>query len=484
MHVERHSESSLSSDSSLSSSPSDSSALGHRRVQPLRLNFPTLTSESDSSGSGSSIRSIYKRAHHHHHHGPPSSTSTSTSTDGRNHSLPGGRRPPKLSLDTKNCKALPLPALACATAEHSPLGAFSPTTSARVHLRSVVDNNINRIAHGPVTESRKRVGHSPSYSITTLASSNTTFRRLRTSSLRSFTLPWTPRPASTQTPSGRSLKKLFENNSSIDSSSPSVSETSVNVNVPSISRSPSPTVSCHSPPGLSFTAMRFDGDSSYQYSEIHNVTSMSSYSTYGLATASSSSQIEGVGASTNRARPTHARFHSTPSASTVAHASTLLPPPVPLSQHSTLKLPGPNYRSKVNDAKSAHGRNRSRSRSRSRSPGSTDNYNNSARPSSPSSNQQSSSTCAGLAPALAAVERASRLRVACVCGVCGREGADYPRCPRCDIAWCSRECRVGGSGGAKRHVCKAGVPGTGANALPRSVSGLGRERVRTMSMLA
>ncbi|KAJ7095889.1 hypothetical protein B0H15DRAFT_827498 [Mycena belliarum] len=60
-------------------------------------------------------------------------------------------------------------------------------------------------------------------------------------------------------------------------------------------------------------------------------------------------------------------------------------------------------------------------------------------------------TTDGTPPALAALERRSRLCTARVfCATCRAPGTNFPACARCASAWCSRECRLAGG---KRHVC-------------------------------
>ncbi|KAF8319116.1 hypothetical protein DL93DRAFT_2164797 [Clavulina sp. PMI_390] len=83
-----------------------------------------------------------------------------------------------------------------------------------------------------------------------------------------------------------------------------------------------------------------------------------------------------------------------------------------------------------------------------------------------------------LHPALAAVERSSRLLKSTVaCAVCGDVGKDFPRCGKCGEAWCSRECRMKSLAGKKRHVCGgagAGVdaPTAGTAAAPTAEVGV------------
>jgi hypothetical protein len=251
---------------------------------------------------------------------------------------------------------------------------------------------------------------------------------------------------------------------------------------------------------MNYAVMRSEGegDSSFRSSEART-TSVCEGEGYGKRASEWESAIAPAStasnASPNRTRAAHARSLSTTATVTVA------PSPIPLTtppRHATLKLPGPAYRKKDRkDAKAKavvreRGRSLSRSSSASssssssRSPGPKPNYSHTRTTSFQNQNQfkherigssssiASSSTCGnalrdasgGLNPALAAAERASRLRVDCICAVCGREGSNFARCPRCNIAWCSRECRVGGSGmivgtdgraRPKKHVCQNGV---------------------------
>lgn len=55
-------------------------------------------------------------------------------------------------------------------------------------------------------------------------------------------------------------------------------------------------------------------------------------------------------------------------------------------------------------------------------------------------------------PSLADLEHASRFRVQAQCVTCRKPGSNFPSCSRCGETWCSRECRLKGSGGS-RHVC-------------------------------
>ena len=87
-------------------------------------------------------------------------------------------------------------------------------------------------------------------------------------------------------------------------------------------------------------------------------------------------------------------------------------------------------------------------------------------PKSPSPSASNSTSNNGamppLHPALAAVERSSRLLKQSVrCAVCSDVGKDFPRCGKCSAAWCSRECRVKSLAGMKRHVC-ASTSGSGS----------------------
>ncbi|KAH9942874.1 hypothetical protein B0H21DRAFT_505927 [Amylocystis lapponica] len=53
---------------------------------------------------------------------------------------------------------------------------------------------------------------------------------------------------------------------------------------------------------------------------------------------------------------------------------------------------------------------------------------------------------------LADLENTSRFRVQAICTACRKTGANFPSCTKCGETWCSRECRLKGSGG-RRHVC-------------------------------
>lgn len=56
-------------------------------------------------------------------------------------------------------------------------------------------------------------------------------------------------------------------------------------------------------------------------------------------------------------------------------------------------------------------------------------------------------------PTLADLEQASRFRVHAVCTTCRKTGSNFPSCSRCGETWCSRNCRLKGSSGA-RHTCR------------------------------
>lgn len=55
-------------------------------------------------------------------------------------------------------------------------------------------------------------------------------------------------------------------------------------------------------------------------------------------------------------------------------------------------------------------------------------------------------------PALSYLEHTSRIRVPGTCVTCRKAGHNYPSCSVCGDTWCSRECRVVATGGAK-HNC-------------------------------
>jgi len=58
-----------------------------------------------------------------------------------------------------------------------------------------------------------------------------------------------------------------------------------------------------------------------------------------------------------------------------------------------------------------------------------------------------------LHPVLESLEDRSKFCHQTCCATCKREGTNFPCCPRCGEMWCSRECRLQGTGG-KRHVCR------------------------------
>ncbi|KAI0953321.1 hypothetical protein AcW1_007569 [Taiwanofungus camphoratus] len=66
-----------------------------------------------------------------------------------------------------------------------------------------------------------------------------------------------------------------------------------------------------------------------------------------------------------------------------------------------------------------------------------------------------------LHPALESLEGSSKLSVKMCCATCQVAGTNFPSCPRCGEMWCSRQCRLQGTGG-KRHACAKGGHWIGA----------------------
>ncbi|KAL5501508.1 hypothetical protein ACEPAH_8768 [Sanghuangporus vaninii] len=143
-------------------------------------------------------------------------------------------RPIKLSLGS--AKATPIPAIPSAPEEHSPLGAFSLTSSAEGHLRSLV----TRIA-SPRT---------PSKFTDTTPQKERPQKRERASSLRSFSVPWA------------SISDIEEEEETFWPRQRPVARQD---DVPSISRSPSP-------PKPSDTETRGYSDPRTRYASIRSVT--------------------------------------------------------------------------------------------------------------------------------------------------------------------------------------------------------------------
>ncbi|KAJ7780629.1 hypothetical protein DFH07DRAFT_792976 [Mycena maculata] len=59
------------------------------------------------------------------------------------------------------------------------------------------------------------------------------------------------------------------------------------------------------------------------------------------------------------------------------------------------------------------------------------------------------------APALASLEKRSRLTKRVHCATCRTPGTNFPACARCGDAWCSRVCRLPNG---VRHVCSVTAP--------------------------
>ena len=57
-------------------------------------------------------------------------------------------------------------------------------------------------------------------------------------------------------------------------------------------------------------------------------------------------------------------------------------------------------------------------------------------------------------PSLVDLENHSKFRSSSICVFCKRSGTNFPSCPRCGETWCSRGCRLKGSGNGTRHHCR------------------------------
>ncbi|KAL5524603.1 hypothetical protein ACEPAF_9743 [Sanghuangporus sanghuang] len=219
------SRSDLSRLASLTSSSSSSSLSGVTTpldgVPPKLVQFPkSLSSKAGLTTSDSSLSSLDRHR--------ICSLSFSKSP------LSPTQRPIKLSLGS--AKATPIPAAPSAPEEHSPLGAFSLTSSAEGHLRSLV----------------AKIGSPcmPSKFTDTTPQKQRPSKRERASSLRSFPVPWA------------SISDIEEEEETFW---PRQRSASRHDNVPSISRSPSP-------PKPSDTETRCYSDPRTRYASIRSVT--------------------------------------------------------------------------------------------------------------------------------------------------------------------------------------------------------------------
>ncbi len=320
-------------------------------------------------------------------------------------------RPPKLSLETSKVK--PVPALASASAEHSPLGAFGPTSSAELHLRTLIHVSKQNDAYQSRPTIDTDIGVSSSHPSSPSSPStpdNANFSRIgghRRSPLRSLSSMF-PSPYDVDDSEPEHEAK-GDNDSSfwppvVRRRNGTVARSKDRVahlleSVPIISRSPS-----SSPPKSDSVAF---GSRPFLVSRHSSSATSSSHS----RTASS---------------PTN--FASNGSASTTGYsrprAGTVLSPPKSFHPHDSLL--------RANSGPFPH---------------------NIRKNSVDTCSTLSPRSVKSLNPTLAAVEHASRLRIRCVCVVCGKPGADFPRCPRCGTCWCTRECRMSEKETLGKHVC-------------------------------
>lgn len=357
------------------------------------------------------------------HAGGLTSSGSSTFSLDRLGRRPGSRqrsssfvpRPPKLSLDTS--KVRPVPALASASAEHSPLGAFGPTSSAERHLRSLIQVANENVArpNRPSIDTDIYVSSSHPSPSTPLTPDNvsfsTVYQRRRSPLLSLSSVIPSPYDIDESEPEHEALG---DNDSSFwppvaRRSNGTLARSKGRVahlldSVPIISRSPS------SSPPKSDSALFASRPFLVSRHSSSTAASSSSHS----RTASSPSNVASNGAASTAS-------YSRPRAGTVLSPPRSLRPRDSLLRANSGPIPN-NIRKSSLDACSTL----------------------SPRP------------CKSLNPALAAVEHASRLRTRCICVVCGKPGADFPKCPRCGVSWCTRECRMSEKATLGKHVCTKG----------------------------
>ena len=58
-----------------------------------------------------------------------------------------------------------------------------------------------------------------------------------------------------------------------------------------------------------------------------------------------------------------------------------------------------------------------------------------------------------MSPTLEYIEHVSKMRVPALCVTCQKPGHNFPSCPACGDTWCSRKCRVDGTG-TRGHACQ------------------------------
>lgn len=315
-------------------------------------------------------------------------------------------RLPKLSLDTS--KVQPVPALASTSAEHSPLGAFGPTSSAESHLRTLMQvsnqNDNHRIR--PSIDTDICVSSSnPSSSIPPSPDNPlfSTTGRIGRSPLRSFSSafpsPYDDDDSEPEHGAGGDNDASFwpparrRSNGALSRSKGRIAR--LLESVPIISRSPS-----SSPPtsdSVAFASRPF-------LTSRHSSSTSTSTSSHSRTASSLSNLASNTPAST--------------AGYTRARAGTTLSTPKPFRPRDSLLRANSGPMSNA-----------------------------------PRKNVVNGCPMKGLNSTLAAVEHASRLRTRCVCVVCGKVGADFPRCPRCGVSWCTRECRMSEKEKCRKHVC-------------------------------
>ena len=394
-----------SSSSSSSSAPSGATTPVDE-VSPVLISFPRQTTISSSHGLSSAGSSSFSLEQAQKHLSYFSFAFPSARV--RTESQPIRPRPPKLSLDMTKVK--PAPAVPSASVESSPLGAFSPTSSATRHLRSLVD----RTGSLDSDQRSRTISHSVTFSGQRELDSESqpNHHAFRTSAFRTLSFNWAARRA--PLPSYDVDGGVAENECEEQESfwPPKFKNRGVHQNVPSITRSSSP--------GSSSSEQQ-DNSIPVPPSLLHRNTTpimppQARKRPTQLPRSSSSSALP---------NHTHTRSASLPFTGAAAGPrESLSPPPRIMKAGKYARRPSSPRRTLPGFGSS-----------------------------SSISGTSELPTLGGLDPTLAAVEQASRLRTDCICGVCGKNGKDFPRCPRCSIAWCSRDCRVNSGGPNSKHVC-------------------------------
>ncbi|KAH8114527.1 hypothetical protein DFH11DRAFT_1689010 [Phellopilus nigrolimitatus] len=343
------------SSSSSSSSPSGV-ATPVDEASPVLVTFPRqLQSTNGLASSGSSSSSLDKHRPQNLSHSREVSSFVS--------------RPPKLSLDSSKTK--PIPALSCASDDYSPLGAFSRTSSAEGHLRSLIKRTV-------------QLPEEPTFTTVIPAS------RPRTSSL----LSWSG------IQSGHSPYDVDDDNEDEHETFWPRRNKSSHHDVPSISRTVSPSVHNAGSP----------------------VSSVSSTTPRSASLQIRSSDLVAV----ESKRPSHIRASTSPSLPRADPSNKN-----PKSRAAVYPRPSRAYTMPEKLADNPGTFLRAKKAARASAPGTTGG--------------------SALNPALAAVERESRLRARC---------GTHVQCSY--FVRCSRSCRVSdAAAGSARHKCTG--RGTGLN---------------------